>query len=178
MTTGVDQRGVRVLTGSAAPGSRCRSLRQSFLKATLISWSLYSVCSLWVCLCLALLLCMCASVGVYNYSDMQGDSPKSPERWRSCSRGSGTGRQAILASAASHPWLTFTDIFWDVTFVLFLSWAWEKVSRCSLDKWMWTWTSRPWRGSCFVSFKWQNRINRSFAAEYIRVSFSVATEQA
>ncbi len=24
------------------------------------------------------LLCMCAPVGVYNYSDMQGDSPKGP----------------------------------------------------------------------------------------------------
>lgn len=26
------------------------------------------------------LLCLCAPVGAYNYSDMQGDSPKSLER--------------------------------------------------------------------------------------------------
>lgn len=46
----------------------------------------------------ALLHCICAPVGVYNYSDMQGDSPKSWGRWleikrkRVKRRDSGTGR--------------------------------------------------------------------------------------
>lgn len=52
--------------------------------ATLIYLYTYSITMNAVSCILSLfmspLLCMCAPVGVYNYSDTQGDSPKSRER--------------------------------------------------------------------------------------------------